>query len=168
MLKPLGQIEALIQAQKHAAVQETVVRQSNSLEESARLKLLDRLQYEEYQERKERDGMSSETKNKADKIRKQECGEKLAINIDRHNRLISRDETMRRMVRNNTEELRILECKLRSAVIGQGLKAQLQEREAVKLQEKVCNICFRIYVLFSIHILIIHLRLRTKNTCKSC
>lgn len=137
MLKPSSKIDALIEAQKQAGLQEAMIRQSNSLDQAAQRKLLDRLRFEEHQERMERDGLPTESKEKADKIRRQERDEQLAVNIDRHNCLKSRDDTMRKMVRFNSQELRELEYKLRSAVVGQGLQAQLHERQAKKLEEKV-------------------------------
>lgn len=137
MLKPPTKLEARIEDLKEAGMKEAMVRQIKTLDESSKLKLLDRLLYEERQDREERDGLPSASKQIADRLRKQERDEKLAQNIDRHNCLIHRDETKRQMVRFNTPELRELETKLRCAVVGKGLKVQLQERQAMKLQERV-------------------------------
>lgn len=142
MINPVVQAEALIEAQKRAGIERTRIQVAENMDRKAKLNRLDRIRFEEYIDRLHRDEQSDEAKRivQEAKIHRKECAEKLAVNIDRHNCLLRHDETMRKMVRFNTEELRELEFKLRSAVVGRGIKAQLEERQAEKLQEKVRDI----------------------------
>lgn len=65
---------------------------------------------------------------------KREQNERIASEMDRQNRLGYRDEKMRQQIRNNTQELRDLESKLRAAYVGKGIRAQLAEREVMRVQ----------------------------------
>lgn len=134
----------LIDKLKEAGMEEAKVRLMNTIDQSAMLKTLDRLRFEEHQEREQRTALTTGLADAAERVRSRERDELLAENIDRHNRLKTHDEKMRQMVRFNSQELRELEYKLRTAYVGQGLRAQLKQREAEKLQEKVC---FKLFVL---------------------
>lgn len=65
---------------------------------------------------------------------KREQNERIAAELDRQNRLGYRDEKMRQQIRNNTQELRDLESKLKAAYVGKGIRAQLAEREVMRVQ----------------------------------
>lgn len=47
------------------------------------------------------------------------------------------EEKMRQQIRENNQELRELEMKLRAAYVGKAIKVQLAEREVEKLQQKL-------------------------------
>lgn len=66
---------------------------------------------------------------------KREQNERIAAEMDRQNRLGQRDEKMRQQIRTNTQELRDLESKLRAAYVGKGIRAQLAEREVIRVQQ---------------------------------
>lgn len=128
----------MIDGQIKAGMLELSIRNAAASDDAAKQKLLERLRFEETQDTMKRLGLrSNAAADLADKLRKEERHEQLAVNVDRHNRLKSHDETMRRMVRFNSQELRELEFKLRTATVGQELRAQLHEREALRLQDKV-------------------------------
>lgn len=65
---------------------------------------------------------------------KREQNERIAAEMDRQNRLSYRDEKMRQQIRNDTQELRDLESKLRAAYVGKGIRAQLAEQEVMRVQ----------------------------------
>lgn len=66
---------------------------------------------------------------------KREQNERIAAEMDRQNRLSRRDEKMRQQIRTNNQELRDLESKLRAAYVGKGIRAQLVEHEAMRIQQ---------------------------------
>lgn len=128
--------QELIDGIKKKGMEETMLKFSKNIDRTAMLKQLDRSQDGEH--RHQDNGLDE----RVERARKQERHELLAQNIDRHNRLNIRDETKRKIIRLNSQELRELEHKLRTAYVGQGIRAQLNQREAAKLQERVNNFSY--------------------------
>lgn len=63
--------------------------------------------------------------------------EKLAYSVDLLKKEKYRDDKMRQQLRESNQELRKLELQLRNAYITKGLHAQLAEKEALLIQEKL-------------------------------
>lgn len=116
---------------------ETLIRSICDIDKSAFLNQLDRRRHEEQQEKTIEETLTIEREMAEVREYKRLQDEKLAEEIDRHNRLSTCDEKLRQQIRQNNQELRELEVKLRAAYVGKGLRAQLAEHEAQRLQAKV-------------------------------
>lgn len=62
--------------------------------------------------------------------------ERLAEEMDRQNRLCLRDAKLRQQIRANNQDLRDLELKLRAGYVSKGIRAQLDEHNAEREQER--------------------------------
>lgn len=58
-----------------------------------------------------------------------------------------RKEKMRQQIRENTEELRVLESKLRAAYVGKTIRAQIAEKESRLVEEKASIFQFYLFYL---------------------
>lgn len=120
-----------------SAKHETLVRSMCTIDQSAFQSQLTRRRFEEQQEQANAQSLITNQEMADVREYKRLQVEKLAEQMNRHNRLNIRDEKLRQQIRESNQELRDLEVKLRSAYVGKGIRAQLAANEAKRLQEKV-------------------------------
>lgn len=116
---------------------ENIIRTMSTIEQTAFEKLLDHRHFQELRESQIEESLYKRKQLAEKHAQRTDQIERLAGELDRHNRLEIRDEKMRQQIRETSQELRELETKLRSAYVGKALRAQLAEKEVERLQEKV-------------------------------
>lgn len=119
-----------------AARAENLARARDKLDQSAARKAHIRQLYEIDCDKRMQEKMASEQEKRRQTEAAQAEEDRVASEKYRQHCERIRDQKLRQQIRENNQELRELEMKLRAAYVGKALAVQLSEREVARLKEK--------------------------------